>query len=192
MKANKKTLILLGIAVAFTLGTSGAYAFLFYVMKNKTEATATFSEKIDELSGKEARIASSVAILRKENTNIEKISEYFFKESEVVAFTKKIEALGAQSGTTLSIESLDQGYTEKTVPFLNFRIKATGKFSNIQRLLILLENFPGKFEWKTVRLVRETLPTPEGSATSTKMRASSEAPIWRVEAFLVALNFTNQ
>lgn len=193
MKANKKTLILLGIATAFTLAVSGVYSFLFYVMKSKTVATATISEKLDELSGRESRIASSISILRHEEGNIAKLSAYFFKESEVVAFTKKIEALGAQSGTTLTIESLDQGYTEKTVPFLNFRVKAIGKFEDVERLLILLENFPGKFEWKTVRLVRDTTPTEvDGTGTTKITKSVSSTPLWRVDAFLVALNFTNQ
>jgi hypothetical protein len=191
MKSDKKTLVLLGIATTFTLATIGAYAFLFIAMKNKTETTATLSEKIDELSGREARIASSVSVLRRENTNIEKISNYFFKENEVVAFTKKVEALGGQSGTTLTIESLDQGFTEKTVPFLNFRIKALGTFANINRLMVLLENFPGKLEWKTVRLVRDADPILEVDATTNVEKPVSGTPLWRVEASLVALNFVN-
>ncbi len=194
IKVNKKTLTLLGTAITFTLAGSGAYGFLFFVTKNKTEATSVFSEKIDELSGRESRIASSVSVLRKEDANIKKISEYFFKENEIVAFIRKVEALGAQSGTTLKIDSFDQGYTEKTVPFLNFRIRATGEFSDIQRLLILIENFPGKFEWKTVRLTRVTstavTEAPDGSKVSVKV--VTKEPEWSVDAFLVALNFTNQ
>lgn len=186
MKANKKTLALLGTATILALVGGGVYAFLFFAIKNKTEATSVISEKIDELSGRESRIASSVLVLRKEDANIKKIKEYFFKENEVVAFTKKIEALGTQSGTKLTLQSLEQGYTEKTVPFLNFRIVATGKFADIQRLLVLLENFPGKLEWKTVRL---SLDSPQTTEMPTIVVAG--APQWRVDAFLVALNFTN-
>lgn len=187
MKANKKTVILLGVASIFTLVASTAYVLLFLAVKNKTEATASLSEKIEELSGKESRLASSVAVLRRESANIEKLSSFFFKESEVVFFTKKIEALGEQSGTILTIESLDKGFTEKTVPFLNFRIKATGEFTNIERLLILLESFPGKLEWKTLRLTRDDLP-----AEGNPVKPTTTAPLWKVEAFLTALNFVNE
>lgn len=186
MKANKKTVILLVVASIFTLVASTSYVLLFLAVKNKTEATATLSEKIQELSGKESRLASSVAVLRRESANIEKLSSFFFKESEVVFFTKKIEALGAQSGTVLTIESLDKGFTEKAVPFLNFRIKATGGFANLERLLVLLESFPGKLEWKTLRLVRDDLPVESSS-----IKSVAAAPLWRVEAFLTALNFVN-
>lgn len=189
MKADKKTLILLGTATALTLAASGAYAFLFFSMKSKTEATSTLSEKIQELSGKESRLTSSVLALRRESASIEKLSAYFFKESEIVNFPKKIEALGAQSGTMLTIESLDEGFTEKTAPFLNFRLRATGKFSDIMRLLVLLENFPGKFEWKTVSLLHDAPPAGQtGPSTS---RSVEPAADWRVEAFLVAHNLIN-
>ncbi len=192
MKVNKKTLTLFGTAITFALAAAGVYAFLFIATKSKTEATAITSEKIDELSGREARIASSVSILRKEGENIKKITEYFFKENEVVAFTKKIEALGSQSGTRLTIQSLEQGYTEKTVPFLNFRIVATGKFADIQRLLILLENFPGKFEWKTVRLSLDSPQVAEVPVAGKKTaNVVAGAPQWRVDAFLIARNFAN-
>lgn len=192
MKANKKTLTLLGTAIVFALAGGGAYAFLYFATKSKTEATSVISEKIEELSGREARIASSVAVLRKEEANIRKITEYFFKENEVVSFTKKIEALGPHSGTKLTIQSLEQGYTEKTVPFLNFRIVATGKFADIQRLLVLLENFPGKFEWKTMRLSRETSQNIEAPiAGKIPTRVIASAPQWRIDASLVARNFAN-
>lgn len=192
MKANKKTLTLLGTSIVFALVGGGSYAFLFFAIKNKTEAASIISEKIEELSGRESRIASSVSVLRKEDANINKISEYFFKENEVVAFTKKIEALGAQSGTKLTLQSLEQGYTEKTVPFLNFRIVATGKFADIQRLLILIENFPGKFEWKTVRLTLDSSQYTEASVDGkTPVKVGASVPQWRVDAFLIARNFAN-
>lgn len=181
---------MLWTALLFTLVAGGAYAFLFVAMKNKTQATAELSAKIGEISGKESRVASAMSTLKDEAPNIEKLSTYFIKESEIVAFTKKIEELGPQSGTELSIVSLEPGLTEKTVPFLSLRIKATGEFADVARLLVLLENFPGKFEWKTVRLVLgESAPTPE---TATPAKVAPLAPQWMVEVFLTAMNFTKE
>ncbi|MDO8604262.1 MAG: hypothetical protein Q7K40_02580 [bacterium] len=191
MKADKKTLTLLGIATIFTLASGGLYAFLFYIMKDKTEATLVVSERLDDLSGKESRVVSSISTLRQESENIEKLSNYFFKENEVVAFTKKIEALGPQSGTVLTIESLEQGYTEKKAPFLNFRIRATGSFADVGRLLVLIENFPGKIEWKNVRITRDSVPANQDLVDGKVVAPVVTTPEWRMEAFLVALNFIN-
>lgn len=190
-KSFSKTTILLGIALLFTVVAGGAYAFLFVAMKNKTQATAELSAKIGEISGKESRVASAMLTLKDEAPNIEKLSAYFIKGSEIVAFMKKIEELGPQSGTELSIVSLDPGLTEKTVPFLSLRIKATGEFVDVARLLALLENFPGKFEWKTVRLVRDDSVTPQTTEGTPKSKGAN-SPQWMVEVFLTALNFTKE
>lgn len=189
MKSFNKTTILFGIALAVTVAAGGVYTFFFIAMRDKTEATSILSASSGELSGKETRTLAAMTTLKAESAHIEKLSSYFVKESEIVTFTKTIEALGPQSGTTLTIESLEPGLTEKTVPFLNFRVKATGKFADVMRLLVLFENFPGKFEWKTVRLVREDI-TGQQAGTSTPK--NDYAPNWSVEVFLSALNFVKE
>lgn len=186
MKSNK-IIILFGAASVFMVIISTISASLFFSMKNKTEESMKFSEKINELSGKESHTASAASSLRRESINIDKISSFFFKESEISVFIKKVEALGPQSGTTLVIESLEKGFTEKTVPLLTFRIKASGNFSEVSRLLLLLENFPGEIEWKTLRVVRDDFEAGDAGATS-----RNGVPRWRVEAFLTILNFVNE
>lgn len=190
MKSFNKTIILLLVAIVFALASGGAYTFFFIVTKNKTEATAELLSKTAEISGKEARMASAIATLKSESVNINKLSSYFIKESEIVAFAKNLEDLGRQSGTTLTIESLDPGLTEKTIPFLSFRIKATGEFADILRLLVLLENFPGKFEWKTVRLAHDISSNQQIGTTAKKV--GPIAPLWGVEVFLTARNFIKE
>lgn len=190
MKSLNKTVALLLTAIIFTLVAGGAYAFLFIVMKNKTKATAELLEKTEVLSGKESRMMSAITTLKNESANIEKLSSHFIKGGEIGEFAEKLEDLGRQSGTTLTLESIDPGVTEKTVEFLSFRIKATGKFADIQRLLVLLENFPGKLEWKTVRLVRD-ISSSQQVATTTK-KIVSQSPIWNVEVFLTAHNFIRE
>ncbi|MBI5401200.1 MAG: hypothetical protein HZB12_03765 [Candidatus Yonathbacteria bacterium] len=189
MKSFNKTTTLFGIALAFTIAVGSAYTFFFVAMKNKTEATATLSASSGELSGKESRVLSAGATLKSESVRVEKLSSYFIKESEIVMFTRKIEALGPQSGTTLTIESLDRGLTEKTVPYLNLRIKAMGKFADVMRLLTFLENFPGKFEWKTIRLVRDDSAKQQTGAHAPKSDNTTE---WSAEVFLTVLNFVKE
>lgn len=189
MKPHNKTAALFGIALTLALIAVGSYAFFFTAMKGKTEAVVALAESSRELSGKESRALATRATLKNETANIEKLSSYLIKESEIPAFTKKIESLGSQSGTALTIEALDPGLTEKTVSFLSLRIKATGKFADVMRLLALLENFPTKFEWKTVRLVRDDTAPQQAGAPVLK---SDSAPVWNVEVFLTALNFVKE
>lgn len=191
MKSINKTTAFLVAAIAFALISGVAYVYLFLVMKNKTDATADVLVKVAELSGKGSHLISSASLLKNESINIDKLSSYFIRENEIVAFAKRLEDLGPQSGTTLSLQSLDPGLTERGVQFLSFQINAKGNFAAVERLLVLLENFPGKLEWKTVRLVKGEALAPQGGEVGTQ-RASSPSPLWDVEVFLTALNFIKE
>lgn len=187
MKSLNKTTIFLVSALIIALASSAAYAFFFVTMKNKNDATTALTSKIEELSGQESSLSSSAAILKDEGDKIDKLNSYFFDENGIVEFTQKIEALGAQSGTSVTIQSLDPATNSKTGPSLNIRLRATGEFKNVERLIILLENFPGKFEWSTFRLVRDSGPTTE--VTKGKIGGKVLPPVWSVEISLSALNF---
>ncbi|HAT68792.1 MAG: hypothetical protein A2481_03685 [Candidatus Yonathbacteria bacterium RIFOXYC2_FULL_47_9] len=183
MKSFSKTTLLLlsGLTLTATLG--GAYTFLFVAMKNKTTATAELSAQNEALAGKESRVSSALSSVKEDSANIEKLSAYFIKESEIVAFTKKIELLGEQSGTEISLEALDPGVGVNDAPILNFRIVAMGEFQNVMRLIGLLENFPAKFEWKSVDLSRnETAVDPK----------APKAAQWEASISLAALNFLKE
>ena len=189
MKSFSKTAILLISAVLLTAALGGAYAFFFAAMKNKTTQTAELSAKNETLAGKESRVASALSAIKGETANIEKLSRHFIKESEIVAFTQKIELLGPQSGTTLSLESLDPGVSTNNTPVLNFRIVAMGEFQNIMRLIGLLENFPAKFEWKSVSLSSYDVIVEAETAKASKVLKRVE---WKVSASLTALNFVKE
>lgn len=183
MKSLTKTTILFLVALALTVALSGVYTFLFVAMKNKTTTTAELSAKNETLAGKESRVAASLSTIKEEKTSIEKFREYFIKESEVVAFTKKIELLGPESGTVLSLEALEPGIGIHSEPILNLRIVATGEFQNVIRLLGLLENFPAKFEWKNVDISLNDIPL--GAKVP-------KAPQWKIVVSLSALNFLKE
>lgn len=192
MKSFKKTTILLFFAIALTAALGGAYAFFFIAMKNKTAATAELSAKNETLAGKESRVTSALAAIKGENTNIEKLNSYFIKESEIVAFTKKIELLGEQSGTTFSLEALDPGVDENNAPVLNFRVIATGEFQNVMRLAALLENFPGKFKLKSVNLSLGDRAEETADTATTKTPKAPKATEWKITVSLAALNFVKE
>jgi len=187
MKPLNKTITLLIISLVLMLASGGMYSFFFLHTKNKTHETAEIIEKTEALSGKGSHLASVALSLKKEKENIDKLSSYFIKESEIALFAKKIENLGPQSGADVTLEGLEPGVTEKSVPFLNFRIKARGEFDDVERLLVLLENLPLKLEWKTVRLVRDTAPSAVVSVPPKK--DTLQIILWNLDAFLTARNF---
>ena len=192
MKSSQKTLVLLIITFILAIFVGSVYTFLFVAMKRKTEETADFLMRKDELSGKESRSASALASMKGESENISKLSTYFIKESEIVLFTKKIESLGPASGTTLSLETLEPGMLEGSIPILNLRIKADGKFKNIMQLVALLENYPAKLEWKSINFVRDDKDSVPVTTKSTNKVALPGEPLWTIEMSLNVFNFIKE
>ncbi|MEK7460515.1 MAG: hypothetical protein AAB628_03135 [Patescibacteria group bacterium] len=193
MKSLKKTAVLLIVALSLTLMAIGAYFYFFIKMKDLAGQTIELGVKADELAGKESRIRNADTMMRNESVRIEKLSQYLIKESEIVVFTKKIEALAEESGIRLTIESLDSGIGDGGTAMLNFRIKAKGEFKNIIKFTALLENFPAKLEWKNVKLVREEGVTQVVDQKTTINKQSLSAnPIWVAEASLSVLNFVKE
>jgi hypothetical protein len=195
MKTINKTIILFASAVVVAASSGTAYAFFFFAMKDKAEETAQLSLTSEALSNNESRLSTSLSAIKGENENVDKLSGYFIKESEIVAFTQKMELLGVQSGTALTLESLEPTLDVKKEPVLNFRLKATGSFKDVMRLIVLLENFPAKFEWDTVQVGRDDGLLEGGSPTTGKPGAKKGAPtspLWSLSISLRALNFIKE
>ncbi|MDD5152587.1 MAG: hypothetical protein PHS95_01115 [Candidatus Pacebacteria bacterium] len=187
MKKNKtKTLFFVALAVMVISG--GVYAFFFVAMKDKIGSITDLSIKAEELSGSEFQKVSSAYAVSIESANIEKLSTYDIKESDIVEFTKKIESLGPDSSTELSIESLDQQTGQNGEPVLVFRLKASGKFQDVMRLILLLENYPAQFEWAGVELAREDKMFTEVDSKGVSKVVAGPTK-WKVRISLVVLNF---
>ncbi len=181
-----KTTALLTFATACTVVSIATYAYFFVSMKSKTEETISLTAQSGQFSVQHARYTAVVNSLQLSKSDIEKLSSYYIRESGIVLFTKKLEALGTQAGVKLSIESLDPGLVPGGGAALGFRLDAEGKFENTQKFLILLQNFPGKFEWRSLQLKRAADASDSSTAKATS------APLWRVEVSLVALNFLKE
>lgn len=191
MKSFNKTTVFFSISLILIMVAGGAYTFFFVVVKDKNKSIAEFSSKNEDLMGRESRLNSAKNSIKIEQLNIDKLSTYFIKESEVVLFAKKIEALGVESGTTLSLELLEPGVLEGGAPFLNFRVKAKGGFKEVMKLIALLENYPIKFEWKSARLVRDD----SGGVSATPQNAKTPrivSPQWIIVVSLSASNFLKE
>ena len=190
-KPFNKTTIFLSISLLFAVMVGGLYASFFVVMKDKNRSIAEFLSRSEELIGRESRLRFAKSTLKIEQSNVDRLSSYLIRESEVVSFAKKIEALGAESGTALSLDLLESGVIEGGYPLLNFRVKAKGGFKEVMKLTSLLENYPIKFEWRSVHLVRDdsemALPAVQNPKTSVRV-----SPQWIITISLLASNFLRE
>lgn len=187
-KQNKTAALLIG-AIVITLSLAGAYPFVFLSMKGKIARAGDISAQAEDFESKRGTLSRTLIFLKESAGDIEKIKAVFIKESEIVSFTRALEALGAQSGTELSLESLEPLTGAGKEPVLNFRIKATGTFAQVMRLEELLENFPAKIEIGSVRSARS-----DAGATSLegKRALAPSVPTWEFYVAARVLNFSKE
>jgi len=192
MNEIKKNIPLLIGAVLMVLGIAGVYAFLFYSMKGKIESANEVLARADDFENAQGTLSRTLAFLKESELGRQRVDARFIKEHDVALFARQIEALGAQSGTTLSIESLEPGLDFRKKPVLNFRIKAEGTFASVMRVEELLENFPARFDVSTLRLVR--VDSSQGAVVSGTGKSApvNKAPQWELNATISALNFIKE
>lgn len=193
MKSLTKTAVFFIIALLLTVVAAGTYSYFFLKMKDRVEKTIEFNAKEDVLEGREQRINTAVSAMKNDAPRIEKLSQYFIRETEIVDFTEKIEALGKESGVEFSMQSLDRVDVPSGASVLNLRVKATGDFQNVVKFMALLENFTAKFDWKNVKLVRNDGAAPEFDENGKlKKIQTNTTPTWSADITLVAFNFIKE
>lgn len=192
MNELKKNITLLIGAILLLVGVAGAYSFFFYSMKGKIEGANEVLSRAEDFENAQGTLSRTLAFLKESELGRQRVDARFIKEHEIASFAQQIEALGAQSGVTLSIESLEPGVDFRKKPVLNFRIKAEGTFASVVRTEELLENFPARFDVSTLRLVR--VDNSQGASVSGtgKTVPPSRVPRWELNATVSALNFIKE
>jgi len=167
-----KTKQLLIIMLVINAALIGAYGFLFYSIKTKSEEASTLSHDLNAQRANE----EDLALLRHAVNDMEddrvKLESYFVKSSTINTFFESIESLGEESGTDMRLSGLvERGNV------LGIDVSARGKFEDIYYLVKLIEYLPYRIEFKKAYFnslgMVETPPLPEGksgSAAKNKVR----------------------
>ena len=164
---NKKTIIVLGTSVAIFVLLVCLYVFFFVTMREKNAHALDAVTRANALEGKEQNISQNGVMLKTHAADINKLNSLTIKESGAIGFAQQLENLGKVSNTNLSLESLEPISPTKDTQALAFRIKASGTFENLTRLLGLVENFPTKSELLSVALFRGDEVSKDGVRTWT-------------------------
>lgn len=150
----------------------GAYGFLFYSIKTKSEEASTLSYDLNAQRTNE----EDLALLRHAVNNMKddqsKLESYFVKSSTINTFFESIESLGGESATDMRLSGLvERGNV------LGIDVSARGKFEDIYYLVKLIEHLPYRIEFKkayfnSTGLVETPPPSSgkSGSAAKNKVR----------------------
>lgn len=118
----------------------GGFFYLINVIKNKNKhisaVSATLQEKIDE---KDNMVALEKKITELGDTR-KQISGYLIDTSNIDTFVEYLEGLGSGNNIKLAVKSVETPKGEKNK--LTFGVEMDGSFSNITKVVSILENSP--------------------------------------------------
>ncbi|HTK33537.1 MAG TPA: hypothetical protein VL335_03275 [Candidatus Paceibacterota bacterium] len=137
---------LLIFAVAVMCVVSALYAYMYHatlVSINRASLARDIvaTEQNDQTQAKDlAKIASDTVLERSQ------VPHFFIPADDVVSFITTLEALGPQSGATVTLSSIDSdvinGAAPGTIGHARAHVDASGSWLSIMRLISLSENMP--------------------------------------------------
>lgn len=138
-----KTKQLLIIILVINATLIGAYAFLFYSIKTKSEDASTLSQDLNAQRTNEEGLALLRHTVNNTKDDRAKLQSYFVKSSTINTFFDTLESLGKESNTDMKLSSpIEQGNV------LAINIGTRGTFEDIYYLIKLIEYLPYRIEFK--------------------------------------------
>lgn len=161
----KKLPILL--ATIFFIASVVAFVLLYKEIDKNKKATEEIETKWQEEYLRRQEMKTLDKAVQSIQEEKQQLDMHFAKSSDIVPFLNTIEKLIKDAGTKGQVVSVD---ILKDNQGLSIGIKAEGKFENVYKLLMLLENSPYKLEMMFVDIAKI-----EGENVGEK---SSTAPKW--------------
>lgn len=128
---------------AIILADVAAVFLWFYLYSKIEERQAGIAEIINNITFSEVN-AQNLKLLKSQmeeaSGDKEKIDKVFLEKKDIVSFMEYLEKTGKDIGVLVDFNSVKLGDTGKEKPYFQFSLN--GKFENVFRFLVLLENVP--------------------------------------------------
>jgi hypothetical protein len=220
MKELHRSILLFVISLAVLLALIAGYIFLFLDLKDRNQAIITMHQDLLEKEHQQKERLELERTIVTTDADRQTLESYFIPGDKAVSFLETLESYGKLAGTAFEIVTVDintpaegtpavptEGDTAsetaapvatatKEQPSLSITLHALGRFQDIYRLLLLLENAPYEFEFDgtTMRKFQimdtqtaETLPKISGIE---RIDPSSIPFLWDAQFKIKLLTFT--
>jgi hypothetical protein len=190
---KKNTKIMLIVSILVALLTILAFVFFFKVIGNKNEhASKVLVTLADKVADKE-----NAEILTKKFTELEStyqnLNNYFIDSSKIDTYVDYLEKLGIENNTELAVKNVEVSSQDKNM--INFKILITGDFSNVMKVIYLLENTPYRvnltqsFINKETKVTEEIIKATKGNKETKKEITTS---VWLADVSFSILSLLQQ
>ncbi|MCX6755279.1 MAG: hypothetical protein NT068_01920 [Candidatus Nomurabacteria bacterium] len=147
MKNENNILIKVFLAILFNAVFVFGFIYLYNQINNKNISAASLTEQINTETDRRDKITalnSEIKAIAKERGML---ATHFAKSSDVVPFLDNLQALAKSVGATAEVSSLD---LTAEGGGLEVKMKATGSFVSVYKLLSLLENSQYELDFSSV------------------------------------------
>ena len=182
-KREISALVAIGI-VLVVIG--GAYAFFFLSVKERATRADEITSQANNLEDKNSSFSRMDTFSKDYAGDIERISDRFVKEREIVTFAERIEELSVSTGTSVTLESLEPE-SRPSGAVLVLRVRARGSFQSVMKFAELIQKFPALIEVRTLSIVRRDERSSDENILPSL--TGSKDPLWEVSLSAVITNF---
>lgn len=146
MKNTPHHSVLLILALSVTILVGAVYGYMHYVVKISIARAATARDIVALEKANKGREQGVRALHERTAIARASLSQFFIPADRVVEFIEAIEALGPQTGSIVTLSSIDDvppgQIKESKYGLARAHVEARGSWSSVMRALSLAENFP--------------------------------------------------
>ena len=140
---NKTRQLLIGILV-IDMALIGAYGFLFYLIKTKSEETSALSRDLGAKQATEDQVSTLRHAVNETKDDRTKLESYFVRSGNIDAFIEFLKSLGKEAAVDITLS----GLTETKGNSLTVDLRAQGTFDNLFYFTKLIEYVPYRIDLK--------------------------------------------
>lgn len=167
-----KTKQLLITVIILNTALIGAYGFLFYLIKQKSDETSVLYQDIQGQQANQEQLTTLRHELNDTEAERAMLASYSVKSSDLNAFIKSLESLGEESGTDMRLNA----FIETNANSLLVDLSATGTYDDMYYLVKLIEHLPYHIEFRKAyfnSLGMTTVSSPDKKSTGQKEKTRS-------------------
>jgi hypothetical protein len=136
------------MAILVALFVASVYGYLYYAINSSLEKTVKAQSLVDSATLTKEREATFMQTYEKTASKWSRLQGFFVKSGEVVGFIEAVESLKEQSGSDVSLSSIEADNLDNAPPgkegSIRMRVSARGSWQSVMRVLSLAEALPYK------------------------------------------------
>jgi Tfp pilus assembly protein PilO len=175
-KLRSQHYILLVLSVLAIFASAAAYFFMYNDAMKKAQEEANVQASVKAASKHAVEVENMKTIYDETAANRALLPSFLVSAGNAVPFIDAVEAIGPESGSTVSISSLSSGTdSNSSLEVVTATISAVGTWQNVMRAVEMIEDMPYAISVKNLHL--DVLSSSDSSAAAPHWTATMDISV---------------